>query len=242
MKKNKSPRSGFTLIELLTVIAIIGILASILIPTIGAVKEKAAMVASASNMKQIATSFSTFANSGTRAKVISNKGAWSIEANTQASDAKDWAKVLAYNSGLTDAGLYFISSDEDVIISGGTLPRSIGIRKGSEFTESTAWSSLDAETISYTVVVNMSPNAPASTTPLLWTKGLAKDGTWSSTSPWQGKGGHIGFMDGHTEFFPNLTEDEYKLQPGSASTLTEATSDVTEAIKTTSTTDVYPAM
>ncbi|CAA6676634.1 MULTISPECIES: type II secretion system protein [unclassified Lentimonas] len=241
MIKTKSPRSGFTLIELLTVIAIIGILASILIPTIGAVKEKASMVASASNMKQIATSFATYSNSGTRTRIISNKGAWSETSNTQAADAKDWAKVLAYHAGLTDAGLYFISSDEDVLLAG-TTPRSIGIRNGNVFTDSQEWSSLDKATISYTVVANMSPNAPASTTPLLWTKGLDTTGEWINTSPWQGKGGHIGFMDGHTEFFPNLTEAEYQLQPGTASESTSATSDITEAIKTTSTTTTFPAM
>ncbi|MFQ3225811.1 MAG: prepilin-type N-terminal cleavage/methylation domain-containing protein [Lentimonas sp.] len=241
MNTKKSPPSGFTLIELLTVIAIIGILAGILIPTIGAVKEKASMVASSSNMKQIATSFATFSNAGTRTRVISDKGTWSTSSNTQAANVKDWATVLAYHAGLTDAGLYFISSDEDVILAG-ALPRNIGVRKGNTFDESTAWSSLSKDTISYTVVVNMSPNAPASTTPLLWTKGLDTKGTWSNTSPWQGKGGHIAFMDGHTEFFPNLQEDEFKLQPGSAATGTSSTSNITQAIKTTSITRTYPSM
>lgn len=45
---------AFTLIELLTVIAIIGILASILIPVVGKVRESAHKVKCASNVRQIA--------------------------------------------------------------------------------------------------------------------------------------------------------------------------------------------
>jgi prepilin-type N-terminal cleavage/methylation domain-containing protein len=44
---------GFTLIELLTVIAIIGILAAILIPVVGAVRESARKAACSSNLRQI---------------------------------------------------------------------------------------------------------------------------------------------------------------------------------------------
>ncbi len=235
MKMKKSPRSGFTLIELLTVIAIIGILAGILIPTIGAVKKKAAMIASTSNLKQIAVAYATFSNTGTRARVIS-KGAWSESNNRSASNMKDWAKVLAYNSGLTDAGLWFIGSDENVSGYGGTLPRSIGIKNGSNFTESTEWGAIPEDVISYSAVVDMNANA-APSTPLIWTKGLSTSGTWSKTSPWQGEGGHIAFMDGHVEFFSNLTDDENKLAPGTASKTTQSTSNIEVAIKTTSKTD-----
>jgi prepilin-type processing-associated H-X9-DG protein len=82
----------------------------------------------------------------------------------------------------------------------------------------------------------MNANA-AGSTPLIWTKGLDTAGVWSITSPWQGEGGHIAFMDGHVEFFPNLKDSEYKLASGSASGASSSTSSIADAIKTTSTTD-----
>lgn len=51
--RQRARSRAFTLIELLTVIAIIGILAAILIPVVGAVREKARGAKCASNLRQI---------------------------------------------------------------------------------------------------------------------------------------------------------------------------------------------
>ncbi len=60
-QKNRSALPGFTLIELLTVIAIIGILASILIPVVGKVRDSAKASVCISNLRQIGLSAMMYA-------------------------------------------------------------------------------------------------------------------------------------------------------------------------------------
>jgi len=234
MKNHNHPRSGFTLIELLTVIAIIGILAAILIPAVGAVRKKASQATSASNMRQIGLAYNNFATSGGRTRTI-KEGTWSAsDAPSSANNMQEWALVLAQGAELTDAAIYIIDSDPFLSSAEApdVLPKIIGSRQSDgSFQENSDWTSAPEEIIGYAGVVGMSGNASGSTTPLLWTKGLQNSGFWlPEENPWGNDGGHIAFMDGHVTFFDNVAEPP-QLVGNSASSLNgEATADITDAI------------
>ena len=57
MNKNKKNRKGFTIVELVIVIAVIGILATVLVPTFGNVIEKANIAAAKQEAKNIHTNY-----------------------------------------------------------------------------------------------------------------------------------------------------------------------------------------
>jgi len=209
-KKTQSvARQGFTLIELLTVIAIIGILAAIVIPTVGAVQKSAKKAASRSDARQIATSYNTFSTSGSRARNINQGGSGTFAVTS----VGEWAEVLAKRADLNIGQIWFITADPQLSSQLNLIPKTVLDTSGNLSTEFD-----DVSPKSWAVATDLPTAAPASTTPVIWTRGLQSDGFWDATSPWEGDGGHVAFIDGHVTWYDDLAVDPLVNNTGTGDT------------------------
>lgn len=210
LSRKSTSHKGFTLVELLTVIAIIGILAALIIPAVGSVQEKAKQQAAASDGRQIGLAYNTFANSGGRTRAIGNSGSSTYKATNQA----EFAGVLAEKAGLNDAAVWYISADDQ--LAGLTIPQTVITETSGGGDPTNNLTSFEGP-ISWGVTVNLSTNAPTSTTPLIFTRGIDPTGgsTWAEKSPWRGQGGHIIFLDGHVSYYEDLQDEPLAKYDGS---------------------------
>lgn len=214
MKKTQ-PKQAFTLIELLTVIAIIGILASILIPTVGRVRESARRSVDASNIRQIGQACLIYANDHREAlppKNLDPQTGLPTPGGGDSTTVIAFAGALAHGGGINDGNIWRSSSDSagSVQYNGAPILEATGtprnIRKGAG-----DFGTLDA--ISFVVVSGLRTSMP-STTPIALTRGLNPSaGEWltqRNLSVYGSDGGHIVFMGGNVSFYKNTKGDDNK--------------------------------
>ncbi len=200
------------MIELLTVIAIIGILAAILIPTVGRVRETARRTVDASNIRQIVQAALIYSNDfdgrlpGTAQTKLGTNG--EIDAAGTAGGAVTltrYAAALARTGGLNDANLWISQSDQ-AAVSNPTL--TVVLDNANPRVLDTNFAA--GTTIhSYLTISGLTMSLPSST-PVAFTRGLGEGGAWAaSTGTAAGgvygvDGGYVGFLGGNVQFFPNL--------------------------------------
>ncbi len=191
--------SGFTLIELLTVIAIIGILAALIFPTVGKVRETAQRTIDANNLREIVKAATIYAaDNNDRLPDPSAVAAQSLV--TGGSGPFLWAGILAQRGILTDPTFYFAKNDPQY---NGTAPLAIVTPANRAVLDPTFTTN---RVLSFELVGGLRIGDPA-TTPVAFTRGLLATGLWSPGSGvYKDTGGHVAFLGGNVQFFPNLTE------------------------------------
>ena len=164
------------------------LLASIIVPSIGSVQERARRTADSSHLRQIGQATLIYAQSHDDHLPV-------------ATDIWDYALALAEDGGADEPRLWWSKSDPasddlinppvTILLPGSSRPRPI----------------IPAfRTLKLSVAVplgKLNTRMPA-TTPIAWTRGLQTDGTWSSDSPYETDGGFITFLAGNVAFYKTL--------------------------------------
>jgi len=153
---------------------------------------------SSSNAAQIAKTFAAYSQSSADGRVLTAK---------PGDTAHYAALILARDGSLNDASFWFNWSDP--ALAGKPHPKSVlvdaqGNSTSGNLEDGTLNPDFARLQLSYVFAANIPLNAPVETTPVVWTRGLQFDGTWSKDSPWKGEGGHVAFMDGHVEWYDKL--------------------------------------
>ncbi|MDP1580019.1 MAG: type II secretion system protein [Candidatus Didemnitutus sp.] len=198
--------AGFTLIELLTVIAIIGILAALIFPTIGKVRDTAQRTVDANNLREIVKAAQIFAaDNNDRLPNPQAILAQNPQPVTGGSGVFLWAGILAQRGILTDPTFYFAKNDPQF---NGIYPTAI-VNPGNRSALDPSFTSNRLLSFEFVGGLRMSDGP---TVPVAFTRGLQANGTWSAENGvYRDTGGHIAFLGGNVQFYPNTQESASQL-------------------------------
>jgi prepilin-type N-terminal cleavage/methylation domain-containing protein len=236
-KSSRRKNSGFTLIELLTVIAIIGILAAIIIPTVGKVQQTAKRTADSSNLRQIGSASLIYAQlnkdqlpSNSLAPTGTSFGQ-NLSTGGNPASVETVAGALAVNGGLESGAMWISKADDTTTLEA----QNVAVANVLLPTKQDLTAEFKAANLAFGYVVGLNTNYPA-TTPIAYTRGIANvtTGKWSETTGTYGAdGGHIVFIGGNVAFYKNLgaTEATGELVESDGTT----TNDIKRTVKSTKT-------
>ena len=121
-----------------------------------------------------------------------------------ARDIWDYAKVLAESSDLNNAYMWQGISDPATVRLGQPITILNPDPAHQHGIVNTVFLQIKP---SYAVVLEGLDGKMPPATPIMWTRGLQKNGTWSKTSPYRSEGGLIAFLGGNIHFFNDLNAD-----------------------------------
>lgn len=189
--------AAFTLIELLTVIAIIGILAALIFPTIGKVRETAQRSVDANNLREIVKAASIYAADNNDR--LPDPAAIAAQYPGLGSGPYAWVGILAQRGVVSDPAFYFAKNDP---FHTGVMPAAVV----DPANRTTLSSDFAGRTLSLEFVGGLRMG-DAPTTPVAFSRGLQASGRWDATSgAYRDAGGHIAFLGGNIQYFPNVSE------------------------------------
>lgn len=181
------------------------VVAAMVVPTVGKVRESATRSVASSNLRQIGQACLIYASDNQDTLPV-------------ATDVWNFAAHVARGGGLNDATIWTFGADPANAFSGMSI--------------STVLTSDHAEILpsfkklipAYavplgTIKANMPP-----TIPIAWTRGLRADGTWSTHSPYGTSGGHIVFLGGNVHFYRDVKNELVRFSDGAP------TSNILEAL------------